>query len=490
MALVWNTQQLLSKMDDKLAERSSVEFHFLSRRELYDGCIKTADRHHSSAGEWVVLGDSHWYTVSVMTRPVYALPQELCLSFDCFAKTEKFGISTWSGPPIDEVAIEFGTLLSLLVREPLVPLGIRRWDGKPIKFDNGRAQISRPRPANAAPAAGINSVHLRSILIGLANGPSKNADAILASCKLYHAALSLSSYDVSTAYFSLVAALECLSGHHFNDRVFNFDREEKFRALRKTMYQIASYLSPNNNLIDKFKCEMLRGEHFVWQKFRDFIDEFLPETFWRPDELYPNGHFTPAVEKKDLRRFLGEIYNARSKFAHSGKPFPPYVEGGIADRVNSKAALQSVDLATSGSTKFVPAFGWFERLTHSVLVEYLYRIIAPQLAEKRTAKERSNRALLESVRNFPDNATKSLASLANLTAKVYDSYHLVPIFDNRVWAADEESIRVLALAGIINTNDPLLDGRSSINIDVLKVVGEFFFGCDQNPFAGDAPLVP
>src|SRR5690242_499566 len=99
MSLRWNTCKLLSPEGQR---GIPIEFHFLSGRELYDSTILSADRHHSSAGEWVVHGDHRWYTVAVVTRPVYALPQELCLSFECFTKKESTAWATTIGPPIDD----------------------------------------------------------------------------------------------------------------------------------------------------------------------------------------------------------------------------------------------------------------------------------------------------------------------------------------------------------------------------------------------------
>jgi hypothetical protein len=207
MSLAWNTRLLLSpKMQDQPITPVPVEFHFLSHRELYDNTILTVDRHHSSAGEWVAYGDHHWYTVSVITRPVYALPQELCLSFDCFHRSERIGDGTLIGPPVEEVALEFGMLLSVLVREPLLPLGTRRLDGRPIRFESRYGGVYRSRPANAVPPAGINSKELHTIIGGLATAKEADANAILAASRLYHAALSLSAYDISTAYFALVSA--------------------------------------------------------------------------------------------------------------------------------------------------------------------------------------------------------------------------------------------------------------------------------------------
>src|SRR5438874_1825666 len=107
MALAWNTLKLLSpETEEVTGTPTPVEFHFVTSRELYDNTILTADRYSSSAGEWVAMGKYPWYSVAVITRPVYALPQELCLSFGCFPRTVTIGSGTESGPPIDEVAIE------------------------------------------------------------------------------------------------------------------------------------------------------------------------------------------------------------------------------------------------------------------------------------------------------------------------------------------------------------------------------------------------
>ena len=82
MSLAWNTEQLLNAAAGKpVPDHTAVEYHFLSWRELYDKSIISPDRHHSSAGEWVLRGDRHFYTVTLTSRPYYALPQHLCLSF-------------------------------------------------------------------------------------------------------------------------------------------------------------------------------------------------------------------------------------------------------------------------------------------------------------------------------------------------------------------------------------------------------------------------
>jgi hypothetical protein len=380
MALAWNTRQLTSAASGgEVGSATPVEFHFLSRRELYDSTILTADRHHSSAGQWAVLGDGHWYSVAVVTHPTYAIPQELCLSFDCFDETDQGPIATISGPPVDDVALEFGALLSLLAREPLLPLGTRRLGGKPCKLDS--PGLAPPTSVfRTLPPKGIDSTKLNAVLRGLSRASDDDSNAILAATRLYHAALSLSAYDVSTAYFSLVMAVECLSGHHLSQRKFNFDEVEKFKKVN----EVIAKLSASGEIVDELKREILRSEYFVWQKFRTFIQEFLPEEFWQEkDELHPElrGTLLLEIDKLKLAKVLSEVYSARSKFTHAGTPFPAYVEFGIGDRMTSKAAVRAMNIA--GSRSFVPPFIWFERLTHSVLCEYLFRVISPEVAEDR-----------------------------------------------------------------------------------------------------------
>jgi hypothetical protein len=483
MALSWNTRQLLSSSSGG----TPVEFHFLSRRQLYDSTILT----HGPI-EWAVVGDHHWYSVAVITRPVYAIPQELCLAFDCFSKRETVGRSvTNEGPPIDDVALEFGVLLSLLVREPLLPLGTRRINGKPVKL-NSVSHVDQPLPSQPIVPKGIDSTELRTILCGLAGATEDDSNAILAAARLYHAALSLSAYDVSTAYFSLVAAIECLSGHHLREKTFAFDDVEKFKKAGAVIEEISTLIT-NENLIDNLKREVLDAEHFVWQKFRAFIEEFLPEEFWQQkEELHPDDGFASAIEKGSLRRFLREAYDARSAFAHRGVPFPAHVEIGISDRVPMRAALERFALVGLGSTRFVPPFIWFERLTHFVLREYLFRVIAPTLAQDLAIRAQEKARLLEAISSLCERARKSLERLTRWTARLtkFGGFSN-PRAPNREWALDEVSIQALLSAGLIDADSQSMNGTSCIkNRAIGEIVGEFFFGADQNPLRDNTILDP
>ncbi len=307
MAIERNTKRLLAAAagEGDAGECTPVEYHLLSWRELYDKSIITADRHHSSAGEWVLRGDSHFYTVTVISRPYYALPQQLCLSFDCFSETETTASSESSsvtsiGPPIDEVASDFVTLLSLFTREPAIPLGARRIGNRPVASRPNYSIPSRTSRSPAPPAAGLNSAEVLSFLKGLAQAPQAAFDAAMAAMRFYRAALSQVGFDVSGAYVSLVSAIECLAGYHYQERKFSFEAVQKFSGVRAVLANLAT-LPDAPALVDKVKEELVGSEHFLFQKFKLLITDCLPEEFWNtPDDLYPHNSVLSPVKRADL----------------------------------------------------------------------------------------------------------------------------------------------------------------------------------------------
>jgi hypothetical protein len=257
LSLALNTKKLLMAAGSPAGESTQVEYHFLSWRELYDKRFITADRYSSGTAEWVLYGDRHFYTLSVISRPFYALPQELCLAFDCFTTTKTFGRGASTGSPFDEVAVEFAALLSVLAREALVPLGPRRIGDKPIRFESPYVPPPKGDRAAPKPAAALDGAEFAAVLKGMAAADAATVDAALAAAKLYHAALSLVAFDPSGAYVSLASAIECLAGHHFAGRRFDFDSVPKFEAshwLRPPFGEI-----PHNSMAPKHEAHELAG---------------------------------------------------------------------------------------------------------------------------------------------------------------------------------------------------------------------------------------
>jgi hypothetical protein len=490
MGLAQNTKQLVdAAAATQVAERTAVEYHFLSWRELYDKSIITADRYSSGAAEWVLRGDRHFYTVTVASRPYYELPQELCVFFDCFTETKSIAHGTSIGPPIEQVAIEFITLLSALTREPLLPLGPRRVADRPVA---DRCHYIPPPRANRTtppPAAAVDPVEMVSIVKGLARSGADTVNAALAASKLYHAALSLVGFDPSGAYVSLVSAIECLAGHQYKERKFDFNEIKKFEAVRAILGELAATTS-NDDVVNRLRRELIRSEFFSYQKFKLFIVEHLPNEFWTTqDELYPYNSAFPAIIQDNLSWCLRRIYDRRSSYVHSGTPFPAYIEFGLRDRHPVDVSMEMLELI--GKDKYLPSFSWFERVTHMVLREYLRRAFAPDLVEVRKEKLEEKERLITMISNLNESVRNSLQRLTQWTAQFLGCAIIGPHAPNKNWADKAETVKILLGEGLIGCDGEGLEGTAWLkDREVGEAVGEFFFGAKTNPFRRNELLLP
>jgi len=489
MSLAWNTEQLLNAASGKTAPaRTAVEYHLLSWRELYDKSIISADRHHSSAGEWVIRGDRHFYTVTVTSRPFYALPQHLCLAFDCFTKTETEKNWNVTGPPIDKVASELITLLSVFAREPLLPLGIRRMDDRPMTLPY---HYSPPPRTNGTPPppAGIDSRDFMSVVKGFAQAPEATQNAISAAARFYYGALSLVGFDPAGAYVSLVCATECLAGHHYGDAKFDFNDVQKFKPLQSTLVSIAK-LRRGRPLAEEVKEKLIASEYFLFQKFKKFIAEHLPQSFWTvPDALYPYSSIFPPIPEQKLGGCLREVYDARSSYVHAGKPFPPYIEFGLRDRAPIEVGVAVEKIR--GKQRYLPPLSWLERLTQLVIIEYARRSCAPQLVQARNAELAEKERLLEVINQLPSTATKSLKNLTHWTARFLAAAVINPLAPNKEWADTAKTVRLLLEKGLIGGQGKGMQGKSWLKDRFVgEVVGESVFGAARNPFRDNELLLP
>jgi hypothetical protein len=463
LSLVWNTKHLLAPASGaEMPAGIDVEYHLLSGRELYDKSILTADRYSSGAAAWVIRGDHRFYTVTVISQPYYRLPQELCLAFNCFTRTTEEAVSSsrtfmYSGPPIEQVALEFTALLSVFAREPIVPLGLRRADDRPIVGHPYYMAPPRAVRASAPPPYGIDSREFVAILKGFAQAPDTTAEAVLGAAKLFHAALSLVSFDPSVAYVSLVSAIECLAGHHYKEI-----------RKRKEGGKV-----PNKSV----------------QKFIQFIVDYLPSEFWKiPDELYKyyQSVFSPITSLM-LSECLEDVYGARSNYVHGGKPFPAYVDFGLRGEVSAKIGLELEKLRDM--QRYLPPFSWFERVTHLAIVEYMRRSLAPELVRRQQEDLAEKERLLRVMAELPNNAQDSLKKLAQWTAQWLGAAMINPSAPNKKWADSARTVKTLLEAGLIEGEGRGLKGSSSLKSRAVgEAVGEFVFGIAANPFRGNELL--
>jgi hypothetical protein len=286
MSLAWNTRRLMDTSTDRPTGQP-VEYHLLSGRALYDAATISHDPLRSGTAEWILHADQDFYSVSVVSRPFDALPQELCVSFPCFVKRTEGKVASSVIIPLDDVAFEFAALLSLLAREPITLLGLRRLANRPIT--NQYPYIPPPQDVRRLPRppSPIDSRELRAILEGIGRSTDdETIDAALAAAKLYYAGLSIARFDPSGAYVSLVSAIECLAGHHYKARKFLFDQTPKFEGLRPILDKLST-LPGAQNLVEQCKNELMKQEHLIKSKFRLLIAEFIPEDFLlTTDQLY------------------------------------------------------------------------------------------------------------------------------------------------------------------------------------------------------------
>lgn len=495
MSLASNTRRLLQQPEGaKESGSTRVEYHLLSWRELYDKSILTVDRHSSGAAEWVIQGSERLpYEVRVVSRPFQRLPQELCLAFDCLTievETVQDGIHIRSVRlPFHEVALEFSVLLSVFAREPLLPLGLRRLDNRPIIQSPFKEYQPRSDRSSTPSPLGIIAPDFIALVSGLAQAPEQLTDAIQASANFYHTGLTLVARDPSAAYVSLVSAIECLAGYHGRGRTFAFQDVPKFANVAPILDRMAETVEARP-AIEELKAELLRSEHFLRQKFVSFMQEFVTEEFWKvPDELFKYHHVFPLISPQNFSSCLKAIYDARSSYLHGGEPFPGYVDFGMRATAPDGLMLQMLEL--KGKTKYVPSLAWFERLCHVAMVQFFRRSLAPGVADAEANRIAETQRILGEILALPANVQESLRRLVRWTAPFLGAAVMNPHAPNREWADSADTVQALRQAALVEGEGDDLDGQSWLkDREVGEIAGEFVFGAASNPFRGNELLLP
>jgi hypothetical protein len=211
---------------------------------------------------------------------------------------------------------------------------------------------------------------------------------------------------------------------------------------------------------------------------------FLPATFWGEDDLYPSTGL-PKIPPDRLLDFLKEAYAARSSFTHEGMPFPAHVQAGFGDWVRVNAVMQALQLTEA--KKFVPPFIWFERLTHCVIVEFLHKVIAPDLDKERQKREATKCSTMAAIAQLSGEAKISLKRLADWTLR-FDGLALIgPCANDAEWATDASACE-LRDSGLVGRDT--VRGISWINDRLVgEAIGEHFYGSEHNPFR-DCTILP
>jgi hypothetical protein len=211
--------------------------------------------------------------------------------------------------------------------------------------------------------------------------------------------------------------------------------------------------------------------------------------FVLPDAEGYGSVVIPAMKQDNLAWCLRQIYGARSKYVHAGKPFPVHIELGLGSKVRAEAMMAGMDLLTK--ERYFPLFAWFERIVHLTICEYLRRSFAPEFVQARVGDLVEKQRLVEDVGGLAPTARESLRKLTLWTAQFLGFAVINPLASNKNWADSPETIDTLRQAGLIGRDGEGLDGHAWLkNREVGEAVGEFFFGAEKNPFRGNDLLLP
>jgi len=394
-----------------------------------------------------------------------------------------------SGAPVDEVAFDFAVLLSLFVRHPVTLLGVRRLDDRPVILNYHYDLPRPPLPMHRPPDCAVNTMEMNAIIDGI--GESENSeriDAASAAMKLYYSAMCSAHFNPSGAYGSLVVALETLAAHHYAGKRFSFSELRKFDSIRPILDELRNL--PNaRELVDELERKLANLESSVGRKFRMFVSEFLPEEFWSsPDELRQSASLPEQIRRDELDRRLVAVYRARSGGTHAGSSFPAHTEFGTSDWVPLRVMTALLD---RGDDRTVPSFGWFERMTQKVIMEYLRHSFAPSLVALRSGKSEERARLLGVIEALEPMTKDSLKKLTAWTARFITFAVINPMAPNSEWADGPASVRSLKDLGLIGTSSDLTSGKSWLrNRDVGEAIGEFFYGAIASPFRENEILLP
>lgn len=480
IGLASNTRNIL--LGDVQSRRPTVraEYHFLSGRELYDKNIIAADRYSSGAAARALAFQEDFYRVTVISRPFRQLPQILCVSFD--------GVQD---EPLEVIAIEFLSFLSVFAREPLVPLGIRRFGNDPIILEPEYRPLTRQVREVWRPPMALDSQAIKTILKGIAKSEGDDVNAALAACKFYQAALSFIEFDRSMAYVSFVSAIECLAGRYYQNEKLTFDQVRDFDAFNPIIQEL-EVIPGVSHLPDKLRAQLLAKVYRLRQRFVSFIELHLTNDFWViPDADYDerSRKVLPQIAKADLSKRLKAIYDARSGYVHTGTPFPQYVELGSRDRVPVGIVVDLINLPEQ--ERPVPPIIWFERVVHLVIVEFMTRTFAIELVKKIQEHRDRQAALLEVIKKLPDSAKDSLGKLTRWTARWIGFAVIGPYEPNKEWADSPQTVEALRTAGLIEVSGSDAEGSSTLkNRRVGEAAGEFVFGSADNPLRDSELLLP
>ena len=177
--------------------------------------------------------------------------------------------------------------------------------------------------------------------------------------KLYHQAILNIEEQPDISYLNLISAIEVLS----ND----IKIDKKLSLISKNFAELINSIN-DEKLRKEITEAILKKEKFIKRKFVKFICDHIEDNFWKSE----TNIFSTVTNLEDLKKFLNNIYEQRSKTLHGGVPFPRYV---------FFHPLKKSEIIIPGPSyrkkrewkKIIPYPHFFERLVNHVLKNFLKR---------------------------------------------------------------------------------------------------------------------
>lgn len=381
---------LLDALDSHAAQPAGgdeFEYEFHSWGEIFPPFF--GDREHSVAARFI-LNEFPFKTFCASQPYDDPPPQKLAVTFRGPA-----GVMLRPGERLspDYTAEEFAAFLSLVTRRRVFVDRLTRVNGLPMEK---RVGIYNPRHAQEPQRLReIDPSLLYSLLDNLRRLDRHVGNGFVLALRLYHAAIQMFYSDPEFAYLFLVTCLESISSI-VNEGYVPADPDEfadsRWPGLLKLLRQAG--VDPKPVL-----TTLLDGEHFVFQKVAAFVERYLPDEFWTvtEDDAKPSYVFSvigpgqdgkgeerisrsdstlqeyEKIDRKELRRTLRNIYNARSSLIHSGIRFPASIVSGHFRLIPVEAMHEILGPTLAGKKHRpdTPPLLTFERLTSLTLVNFL-----------------------------------------------------------------------------------------------------------------------
>ena len=180
--------------------------------------------------------------------------------------------------------------------------------------------------------------------------------------RLYHQALLVIEDQPDIAYLNLVSSIETLCQDYSIENMTLSQIDETLANLVKSI--------ENEALMNEIEKAILRREKLINKKFVSFIMDYTEDSFWKRKDRPEYGRVNPDQFEDILKR----IYNQRSKYLHSGEPFPKSIYFvPVADaEIDEANAMTSKDKRWE-QKDFIPYPHFFEKLVNHVLKNFLKR---------------------------------------------------------------------------------------------------------------------